>query len=363
MDETSRFEEPEPQESRFGSTLFHIALAAGVVPGIGLLWVLPLSIWTAWTARTKAEHRWARRLAMIAALDVATAVVMFAMAMGLLPTPTQTVIEAEPFDPCAHGSPQASDGTLLSYGAFLLGLAVLALWGRWRGIRGGFRAWLPMATVPALGALAGSIAVVFACRKGIRELVMEIALVSSELVLVTLGGVGLFFFARKAPEVRWDHEEPLSKARTVLLGAFYIATFMPRVLVLSLPLIWAAQEHGFGESSEALGAVLGADRTPLALVLTFIAGAVLAPIGEELLFRGILLPQLAQMMRPWLAIVVSALLFGALHEAHGIARIGPMVIGVILGWARLRSGTLWTPIAIHMIVNTTALSLAWFASG
>jgi membrane protease YdiL (CAAX protease family) len=362
MDETSRIAETE--ESRFGSTLFHVALAAGVVPIVGLLWVLPLSIWASRTARTKSEHRWAGRLAMLVALDTVVALVVFSMMMGLLPTPAETVAPVESsFDPCASDSAPTYHGTLISYGIFLFGIFVLALIARRRGIRGGFRAWLPVATVPALGALAGSIVTAFACKLSIRDLVMETGLIGSEVVLVALGGVGLFLFARKAPEITWGGETPLAPSHTVLLGTFYIATWLPRVLALALPLMRWAQEHGLGGGSEALGAVLGADRTPFALALTFIAGAVLAPLGEELLFRGILLPQLAQMMKPWVAIVVSALLFGALHEAHGVARIGPMAIGVILGWARLRSGTLWASIAIHMIVNTTALSLAWFAGG
>lgn len=359
-----RLDAPESEGSRFGKTAFHVALAAGVVPVMGLACVLPLSIWASRAARTPSDVRWARRLSILVVLDVMTALVMVAIATGLFSIPTSAPVDTTPpFDPCASDSAASPEGTLISYGAFLFGLMTLALLSWFRGIRGGHRAWLPMATVPALSALAGSVAAGFVCESSHRDLVLEIALVVSEIVLVALGAVGLALFARRSPAISWNDEAPLAPSHTVGLGMFYVATWIPRVLVLALPLMWAAQEHGLGGTSESLGAVLFADRTPLALALTFVAGAVLAPIGEELLFRGILLPQLTQVMKPWGAIAISALLFGVLHEAHGVARIGPMAIGVILGWVRLRSGTLSAPIAIHMIINATALGLAWFAGG
>ncbi|MDQ3038061.1 MAG: CPBP family intramembrane metalloprotease, partial [Myxococcota bacterium] len=223
--------------------------------------------------------------------------------------------------------------------------------------------WAPFVTIPALGAMAGVGAALLACRSGAGELVLESALMGSEIVLVVLAGLAVWIASRRArgPAVTMHGEAPLSPAKTVALGAFYVLAWVPRVLYVATPLFALARELGLEGASETLGTVLAGDRPALALAMTFVAGAVLAPIGEELLFRGLLLPHLARIVPPWSAIVISALLFGALHEAHGIARIGPMAIGMILGWARLRSDTLRAPIAIHMIVNATALSVGWLA--
>lgn len=255
-------------------------------------------------------------------------------------------------------------GTLISFGVVVLGTLALGAIGWRRRARGGVATLLPFLAIPPLGALVGAGAAVVACSAGADTLVIEISLVASEVVLVALAALAVWGASR-----RWegetptlDGDAPLSVPRTVALGVLYVATWIPRVLFLAAPLFVLAREHGMEGGSEALGVVLGGDRAPIALVLTFIAGALLAPIGEELLFRGLLVPWLARVVAPWAAIVLSALLFGALHDAHGIARIGPMTIGVVLGWARLRAGTLAAPIAIHVIVNATALTIGWLTS-
>jgi membrane protease YdiL (CAAX protease family) len=263
------------------------------------------------------------------------------------------------------GALRPGRGTLVSYGVLVLGTLVMGVLGWRRGVPGGARVWPAFVTIPAIGAIAGTGAALVACDVGARELVLESALVGSEIVLVLLAGSAVWIASRapRGPEPLLGgasgDEPPLSAAKTVGLGAFYVATWVPRVLVLATPLLLVAREAGLEGASAELGAVLGGDRTPLALAMTFVAGAVLAPIGEELLFRGLLLPHLARIVTPWAAIAISALLFGALHEAHGVARIGPMAIGAILGWARLRSGTLRAPIAVHVIVNASALSVGW----
>ena len=66
------------------------------------------------------------------------------------------------------------------------------------------------------------------------------------------------------------------------------------------------------------------------------------------------MPHLSRALSPWSALYASSLLFGVLHVAHGVMFVGPLVLGAILGWARLRSRGLWVPIALHMTFNGTA---------
>lgn len=81
----------------------------------------------------------------------------------------------------------------------------------------------------------------------------------------------------------------------------------------------------------------------LALFLTV---AVLAPCFEELLFRGFLLPVLARHGRMALALVVSALLFGAIHlQPAGLPVLG--TLGFVMGLAMRHTGSLRTPILVH----------------
>jgi membrane protease YdiL (CAAX protease family) len=70
-------------------------------------------------------------------------------------------------------------------------------------------------------------------------------------------------------------------------------------------------------------------------------------VGEELLFRGLLVPILG--------VVVSAVVFGALHQVRGRARWGWMawatVMGALFGATFAATGSLAGPIAAHAIIN------------
>jgi hypothetical protein len=74
--------------ARAGSTLFHVALAAGVVPLFGL----PIVLLCAASARRVAGGaRWARRVSALLALDVVLALFVIAMGAGLLGDPGEAL--------------------------------------------------------------------------------------------------------------------------------------------------------------------------------------------------------------------------------------------------------------------------------
>ena len=82
--------------------------------------------------------------------------------------------------------------------------------------------------------------------------------------------------------------------------------------------------------------VLIKSRASLAAVMLF--GVVLAPIFEEMLFRGFLLPLLARSVGPWLGILLTAVPFALLHGAQNHWAWQPVVlIGRGGGSVRLRA--------------------------
>jgi membrane protease YdiL (CAAX protease family) len=82
-----------------------------------------------------------------------------------------------------------------------------------------------------------------------------------------------------------------------------------------------------------------------------LAIGVASAVGEELLFRGLLVPILG--------VIVSAVVFGALHQIRGRARWGWMVwatvMGILFGAAFAATGSLAGPIAAHAIINAANL--------
>lgn len=107
--------------------------------------------------------------------------------------------------------------------------------------------------------------------------------------------------------------------------------------------------------------VLGAGGFSLAnLLILLVLVGVLAPVTEELLFRGLLYPLLRRWMPFFFAGLLSALCFAALHW------IPPLVpaftlMGLVLAAAREWSGSLWPPIIIHGLFNSLNL-ITFFAA-
>ncbi len=104
-----------------------------------------------------------------------------------------------------------------------------------------------------------------------------------------------------------------------------------------------------GGSNPLLELVLTA-RDPLALLCFALTAMVLAPLFEESLFRGVLLPVLGRRWGGGLGVLVSALVFGLAHLSLG--ELLPLtVLGVGLGWLRLRSGRLGPCVLMHSLWN------------
>lgn len=90
--------------------------------------------------------------------------------------------------------------------------------------------------------------------------------------------------------------------------------------------------------------------------------AVLAPIMEEVLFRGILLEAVREKYSSGRAIVVSALMFGVIHIIPQQV-VNAFVIGLILGFIYVRTNSLWPVIIIHALNNAMAYVIMQWSDG
>lgn len=105
---------------------------------------------------------------------------------------------------------------------------------------------------------------------------------------------------------------------------------------------------------------LGTDKSSaLSLVVAGLLIVVLAPLSEELFFRGFMFASLRRAMPLWPAALIAAVVWGSLHLSGGNIGVAIQlsVFGVILAWLYERSGTLWAPIAAHALNNTIAFIL------
>ncbi len=107
---------------------------------------------------------------------------------------------------------------------------------------------------------------------------------------------------------------------------------------------------------------LAGDR--LSVLLFFAASMVLAPLAEEVLFRGFLFQGLSLMLanQRWLSALLTSLIFAALHSqySHWQSLLSLTLLSLLLCYARLRSGGLMLPLVLHMLNNFLSLCSLWW---
>jgi len=81
-----------------------------------------------------------------------------------------------------------------------------------------------------------------------------------------------------------------------------------------------------------------------------LAIALVAPVVEEFIFRGLMMTRLAQAMPGWLAAALSAAIFGVCH-GHPVWFAYTFVLGLAFGLMDLRLGSIWPSILAHMAFN------------
>lgn len=89
---------------------------------------------------------------------------------------------------------------------------------------------------------------------------------------------------------------------------------------------------------------------------TLLVAVVVAPILEELIFRGRLISIFRREMPVSLAVVLSSLLFAAAHGSFVVA-LDAFIAGVILSYFYLSSGSIILPILLHICNNSVAYAL------
>ena len=111
--------------------------------------------------------------------------------------------------------------------------------------------------------------------------------------------------------------------------------------------------------------------TTAGFIVSLVAGVLVAPFGEEILFRGFATTAWARGMGARRALVVGSLFFAFAHvvtiagatagDALGLAAVafaGRIPVALALGWLFLRRGTIWAPFGLHAAFNGILLLVA-----
>ena len=264
----------------------------------------------------------------------------------------------------------------------LLGIALLLreLWQRWRGrspeppplqgpqlggldvvllIAGGFvvvgELLTPLLVAPLFSGLLNASGITSPLREGVSVLGLYLALMAGPLLILVLQLRGL----GPAPEGGWLQFRwwPLGSALRRAL----------RTLLMVLPLVslsgWLLERlwsEGSG-SNPLLELVLNSHNLP-ALACFGVTAVVLAPLFEETIFRGVLLPVAARQLGAGWGVLISAAVFAVAHLSLG-ELLPLLVLGLGLGWLRWSGGRLGSCVLLHALWNgltfTNLVLLGW----
>ena len=213
---------------------------------------------------------------------------------------------------------------------------------------------VPLALAPIISAGCAHTACVVTGGWSIGGLL--VGLIGQGLALLMLGALILWLLRGELTAVVGPM---LSTGQASRFGVFYIIAALARAVAALLavsmlfPELQAAQDTGVTMLFESVD-------DPLGRAMMVTAAVVIAPVAEEVIFRGVLLPGLAQSMRPSVALIVSAAVFALFHvPSHGAGAVVPGLLGLVFGWARLRTGGLAAPILLHGANNLLVTVLAW----
>jgi membrane protease YdiL (CAAX protease family) len=163
------------------------------------------------------------------------------------------------------------------------------------------------------------------------------------MVVILLGGLSL-------KGRLWD---------TFAMRAFRAKTFLVWLLATILFVALYSFMERFIEirSAEMESMLMVSLQRPLIGVIGI---GIAVPIFEEMLFRGWLYGRIDSLWGPTVAIISTSILFTLVHMQYSASTLLVLfVFSLILGMSRYRSGSIWVPIILHCMNNTTGALLVY----
>ncbi|MCY1722654.1 type II CAAX endopeptidase family protein [Prolixibacteraceae bacterium Z1-6] len=156
----------------------------------------------------------------------------------------------------------------------------------------------------------------------------------------------------------------IRKAKAPVLEIFPVKRFNPLVLIPVVTFLWGTHNY-LDVVNEWVAKMIPAPlwfwelfnkifEGDYGFMGAFLKVAVIAPIVEELIFRGLIFNGFRKNYNAFVAVIISALLF-ALFHLNPWQFPATFVLGILLGWLMLRTNNIFVAILGHSINNTLVL--------
>ncbi len=211
-----------------------------------------------------------------------------------------------------------------------------------------------LVTLATIIAIAAAAVLIASLRRPDEDVALPGGLWLLAIQTGVMAGAAWFFSIRKhgGGIAALGFRSPAGRHPSLFATGVWIAAFMAAAawsaLMMWLGPEWLKLPDSAGRLTEEFGANLGG------LILVVV---VWGPAGEELFFRGFVLPGLIRRLGVPGAIVVSSGLFAVFHVDPGTL-VPTFLLGAALAWIYLKTGSIWPSIMAHSIQNALALWLA-----
>jgi membrane protease YdiL (CAAX protease family) len=129
------------------------------------------------------------------------------------------------------------------------------------------------------------------------------------------------------------------------------------IVVILYAIAWLVPQF---DSQQAQQIGFEASGTLLDKLYAFLTIVIVAPIVEEIIFRGYLQGSLRRFMPWWLGALITSVLFGYVHGQWNVG-VEVFVLSMVACYLRERTGSIWAGIWLHMLKNSIAYYLIFWA--
>ena len=175
------------------------------------------------------------------------------------------------------------------------------------------------------------------------------------LPIIVCASVAFMIKRRNATWSQAFTPQPLSAAQTIRAGLYGYLAMLPPAILLTWGFATLLQTLGIETDAQPVIDLLSdADQPLITRIYLTVAALLVAPILEELVFRGIALPALLKHTSYAFAIVSISALFALVHF-HLPSTPALFVIAIACSLAYLKTGSIYVPMVMHAAFNGTTL--------
>lgn len=145
-------------------------------------------------------------------------------------------------------------------------------------------------------------------------------------------------------------------------GVLAYLTAFPLLIFSSLIYAWVLEKLGVEAQQQPVMTELLALQSPFWKGFAIVFAVLLAPVAEEAVFRGVLLPLAIRRIGTWPAVLLISMLFAGLH-GHAYTALPLMLVAVCFSLGYLWRGNLLIPITMHACFNAVNFLTMMFYPG